>query len=69
MVRCRRTLLTVAIVLVSLRIAEAQVAVDIVHGFPSIGAVQPSAPVLRASNGKLYGTTKFGGAHNAGTVF
>ena len=60
--------MTVAILLFAVR-ADAQVAVDVVHGFPSTGAVQPAAPLLRASNGKFYGTTQFGGARNAGTVF
>src|SRR5205823_1686862 len=67
--RCWRALLMAATVLVSVRLADAQVVVNVIHGFPSAGAVQPAAPLLRASDGKLYGTTQFGGAHNAGTVF
>jgi uncharacterized repeat protein (TIGR03803 family) len=67
--RLRLFVLTVAIVIVSARIADAQVAVDVVHGFPSSGPVQPAARLLRASNGTFYGTTQLGGAHNAGAVF
>jgi uncharacterized repeat protein (TIGR03803 family) len=43
----------------------------ILHTFASIAkdGVQPTSPVLEASDGALYGTTYFGGATNKGTIF
>src|SRR5215210_4703482 len=61
--------IALAIVAVPLHSAEAQITVDVVHAFPSAGPAQPAARLLRGSDGNLYGTTQYGGSHNAGTVF
>jgi uncharacterized repeat protein (TIGR03803 family) len=41
----------------------------ILHHFHSSQGVSPIGRLLLASNGKLYGTTEYGGSKNAGTAF
>jgi len=49
--------------------ATAQPTIDVVHAFPSVGALRPVGPLVRAANGTLYGASALGGAYNLGTVF
>ncbi len=51
-------------------VAQAQT-FTVLHSFPAYAGdgSQPFAGILRDSHGNLYGTTVFGGAHNAGTVY
>ena len=42
---------------------------DFCPSFPCTDGDQPSAAMVQASNGNLYGTTFSGGANNAGTIF
>ena len=41
----------------------------VLHAFAGPDGANPSAGLLRARSGALYGTTTQGGAHNSGTVF
>ncbi|MEO8075918.1 MAG: choice-of-anchor tandem repeat GloVer-containing protein [Acidobacteriota bacterium] len=65
----RALVIAAAMVAVPIHSAEAQITVAVVHAFPSAGAVQPAARLLRGSDGNFYGTTQYGGSRNAGTVF
>jgi len=40
-----------------------------VHAFPSLGALRPVGPLVRAPSGVLYGISAEGGPYNLGTVF
>lgn len=63
------TSLTVAAVLISPAIAQAPV-VQPVHFFQSrVNGVVPNAGLFLAQDGNYYGTTQFGGASNAGTIY
>jgi uncharacterized repeat protein (TIGR03803 family) len=42
---------------------------EILHHFASWDGETPNAPLVEASDGKLYGTAKNGGTNNAGVVF
>ena len=42
---------------------------SVVHAFAFTDGFQPKAPLLRAANGRLYGTTERGGPSDAGVVF
>jgi len=46
-------------------------ALKAIHSFASTGTdgLNPAGPVLQAADGKLYGTTNWGGANSLGTVF
>jgi uncharacterized repeat protein (TIGR03803 family) len=41
----------------------------IVHSFDNSDGYYPVAPLIQATNGNLYGTITYGGAHGDGTVF
>lgn len=41
----------------------------VVHSFIDIPGQQPTSDLCKASNGKLYGMTKFGGAYSFGVLF
>src|SRR6266446_7057855 len=38
-------------------------------GFPDLSGVKPNSPLMEGGDGKLYGTTEYGGSNDAGTVF
>ena len=63
-------MLTLASLLAIPQNVSAQVPVEVVHAFNGGGAPHlPMAPVIEASDGNFYGTTAYGGAYMAGTVF
>src|ERR1700674_1580728 len=50
--------------------ATSRFGVDVVHSFAgSADGSQPAAGLTQATDGNFYGTTYFGGASNAGSVF
>src|SRR5579862_1907926 len=50
--------------------ATSRFGVDVVHSFAlSADGSQPAAGLIQATDGNFYGTTYYGGASNAGSVF
>jgi uncharacterized repeat protein (TIGR03803 family) len=64
-----RSVAVLATLLVGAGVARAQGGFEELHTFGPPGPVRPQAPLLKASDGNFYGTTRAGGAPDEGTVF